>query len=205
MSGQRDLFARLEGGADHVSGQTPAEPPKAAAAKAAPARSRGVSCCGSGLYGRAYRGAGGAGASAAPSWHVYRRHGREGPAPSVRRGDRQLHGRGRRRSRHLDRGAVRQGRLAFGGRQRARRPDRPPSQVQEQIRPRSDHDHAAFRRKVRQQGLQHVRRPARGGRLGGERAFRAAGGRGGSRPAAVPADLRPRRSRRPACRTSARS
>jgi topoisomerase-4 subunit B len=48
---------------------------------------------------------------------------------------------------------------------------------------------AAFRRQVQQQGLRHLRRPARRRRLGGQRLVRRAGRRGGARPPVVDADI----------------
>ncbi len=53
-----------------------------------------------------HRGAGGAGARPAPARHVYRRHRRAGAAPPLRRGDRQLDGRGGRRPCQLHRGGT---------------------------------------------------------------------------------------------------
>ena len=146
------------------------------------------------LYGRRHRGAGRPRARAAPARHVRRRHRREGAASPVRRGDRQRHGRGGGRPRHLDRGERRGRRVPVRHRQRPRHPRRPAPQVQDQVRPRSDHDHAALGRQVRQQGLQHLGRPARRRRLRRQRALREAGGGGRARPAALRHDLQPRRA-----------
>ena len=130
------------------------------------------------LHRRRHRGAGGPGAGPPPARHVRRRHRREGAAPPVRRGDRQRHGRGGRRPRQLDRGRAGGGRLSVGHRQRPRHPRRPASQVQVEVGAGSDHDHAALRRQVHLQGLQHLGRPARGRRLRRQRALREARGRG---------------------------
>ena len=66
---------------------------------------------------------------------------------------------------------------------------------------RGSADRAARGRQVRQEHLQGVRRPARRRRVGGERAVRAAGGRGGSRRQVATAwrscAARPSRSSRP--------
>ena len=94
------------------------------------------------LHGQAHRGAGGPGAGAAPPRHVYRRHRREGAASPVRRGDRQLDGRGAGRPRHLHRGRTRRRRLHHRHRQRPRHAGRSASEVQEQVGARSDHVHA---------------------------------------------------------------
>ncbi len=126
--------------------------------------------------------------------HVHRRHGRKGAAPPLRRGDRQLHGRGRGGPRHLHRGIARRGRLAHRHRQRPRHPDRPASKVPGQVGARGHHDHAARRRKVRQQGLRDVGRPARRGRVRRQRLVGPARGRGGARPAALPPALLARHS-----------
>ena len=150
------------------------------------------------LHGRRHRGAGGPGAGASSARHVRRRHRREGAAPPVRRGDRQLHGRGGRRPCQLDRGGAGGGRISVGHRQRPRHPHRSASQVQVEVRPRSDHDHPALGRQVRLQGLQHLGRPARRRRLRRQCALREARGRGRARPAALRHDLQPRRPARQA-------
>ena len=63
---------------------------------------------------------------------------------------------------------------------------------------------AACRRQVRQEQLQGVRRPARRRRLGGERALRAARGRGRPRRPAAPHGVRARQDRQEARACSAR-
>ncbi len=65
----------------------------------------------------------------------------------------------------------------------------PHPKVQAEVGARSHHDHAALGRQVRQQGLQHVRRPARRRRLGRERPLGCARDRGRQGPAALQADL----------------
>ena len=92
------------------------------------------------LYRAPYRGAGGARAGAPAPRHVYRRHRREGAASPVRRGDRQRHGRGARRPCRFHQGRDGGRRLHHRDRQRPRHPGRSASEVQEQVRARSDHD-----------------------------------------------------------------
>ena len=70
----------------------------------------------------------------------------------------------------LDRGAARGRRLPVRHRQRPRHSRRSAPEIQDQVRARSHHDHAALGRQVRQQGLQHLRRPARRRRLRRQRA-----------------------------------
>ncbi len=156
------------------------------------------------LYRQAHRGSGGARAGAPPARHVYRRHRREGAASPVRRGDRQRHGRGARRPRRLDRGRDGGGRLCHRHRQRPRHSGRSASEIQEQVRARSDHVHAARRRQIQLRGLRDLGRPARRRRLGGERAVRAHGGRGRARPKALPDGVRARQAEDANCRTPAR-
>ena len=86
-------------------------------------------------------------------------------------------------------------------RQRPRHPGRPAPEVPEQVGARSHHDHAALGRQVRLQGLRDLGRPARRRRLGGQRAVRAARGRGRARPDSSTG----RRSARQAARASWRS
>ena len=81
-----------------------ARPAKSAKGKASALRRRR-------LYRPSHRGAGGAGAGAAASRHVYRRHRREGAASPVRRSDRQCDGRSAGRPRDLHRGRTRRRRL----------------------------------------------------------------------------------------------
>ena len=103
------------------------------------------------------------------------------------------------------RGRARGRRLRHRDRQRPRHPGRSASEVQEQVRARSDHDHAARGRQVRFRGLRHLGRPARRRRVGGECAVRAHGGRGRARRPALRAELSSAASRRAGCRSSARS
>ena len=152
-------------------------------------RQRGVR-----LHRQTYRGAGGARAGAPPPRHVYRRHRREGAASSVRRGDRQFHGRGARRPRRLDRSRDGGERLRHRHRQRPRHSGRPAPEIQEQVGARSDHVHAARRRQIQLQGLRHLGRPARRRRLGRQRAVRAHGGGGRARAAALPHGVRARQA-----------
>ncbi len=142
-----------------------------------------------GLHRRRDRGAGGAGAGAPPARHVHRRHRREGAAPSLRRGDRQLHGRGGGGPRDLHRGRAGGRRASLRDGQRARHPGRSASEIPRQVGARGHHDHAARRRKVRQQGLRDIRRPARRRRLGRQRAVRPSRSRGGARSGPLQADL----------------
>ena len=152
-----------------------------------------------------HRGAGRAGAGAPPAGHVYRRHRREGAAPSVRRSDRQCDGRGGRRPCHLDRGRARRGRLRDRHRQRPRHPGRSAPEVQEQVGARGHHDaRCTPGGKFDSQGLRDLGRPARRRRLGGQRAVGRARGRGGARPAALRAARSRAASRRASCRSSAR-
>ena len=160
---------------------------------AARAKSRGGSAE-SRLHRQAYRGAGGARARPPPPRHVYRRHRREGAASLVRRGDRQFHGRGARRPRHLDRGGDGGERLRLGHRQRPRHSGRRASKVQEQVGAGSHHVHAARRRQIRFKGLRDIGRPARRRRLGRQRAVRAHGSRGRARADALPHGFRARQA-----------
>ena len=59
----------------------------------------------------------------------------------------------------------------------------PHPEIQEQVRARSDHVHAACRRQIRLRGLRDLRRPARRRRVGRQRAVRAHGSRGRARAA----------------------
>ncbi len=156
------------------------------------------------LYGRRYRGPGRPRAGPAPPRHVHRRHRREGAASPVRRGDRQFDGRGGRRPRHLDRGALRGGRLSLGDGQWPRHPGRSASEVQEPVGARSDHDDAALGRQVRRQGLPDLGRPARRRRVGGQRAV---GDRARSRSRAASSSIAwcsTAACRRASCKSSAR-
>ena len=146
------------------------------------------------LYRQAHRGSRRARAGAPPARHVYRRHRRKGAASPVRRGDRQRHGRGARRPRRLDRGRDGGRRFHRRHRQWTRHPGRSASEIQEQVRARSDHVHAARRRQIRFRGLRDVRRPARRRRFGGERAVRTHGGRGRARPETLPDGVRARQA-----------
>ena len=74
-------------------------------------------------------------------------------------------------------------------------PGRPASEVQEQVGARGHPHDAALRRQVQQQGLRHLRRPARRRRLGGQRAVRRAGRRGRARPPGLHAELLARQAR----------
>ena len=101
------------------------------------------------LFRQGHRGAGRAGAGAAPARHVYRRHRRAGAAPPRRRGARQRHGRGGRPATpsrielelHADGSAV-------GARQRPRHPGRSASEIPARLGARGHPDHAAFGRQV---------------------------------------------------------
>ena len=77
----------------------------------------------------------------------------------------------------------------------------PASEVQE-ARARGHPDDAALGRKVREQGLQHLGRPARRRRLRGQCAVGDAGGRGCARPAALRAWSSSAASRRASSRSS---
>ena len=144
------------------------------------------------LHGQGHRGARGAGAGPAAARHVCRRDRRARAASSRGRGAGQRHGRGRGRPRQLGRVRAGSGRRRHRARQRPRHPGRPPSQDQGQVRPRSHHDHAALRRKVRWQRLQDLGRSARRWDLGGQRALGPDVGRGGARPPALAPGLQPR-------------
>ena len=74
----------------------------------------------------------------------------------------------------------------------------------EQVRARSDHDHAACRRQVRLQGLRDLGRPARRRRLSRQRAVGDPRGRGGARARALSPVVRPRAPRRARSSMSAR-
>ena len=87
-----------------------------------------------------HRGARGPGAGAPAAGHVYRRHRREGAASPVRRGHRQLDGRGGRRPCDLHRGRARRRRLPHRHRQWPRHSGRAASEVPEEVGARSDHD-----------------------------------------------------------------
>ena len=176
-----------------------------AAARGAPARSRVRARLRRGrLHRQAYRGTGGARAGAPPARHVYRRHRREGAASPVRRSHRQRHGRGARRPCRLDRGRDGGRRLCHRHRQWPRHPGRSASEIPEQVRPRSDHVHAARRRQIQLQGLRNLGRTARRRRFGGQRAVRAHGGRGRARPKALPDGFRARQAEDANCRMPAR-
>ena len=150
------------------------------------------------LYRHRHRGAGRARAGAPAARHVYRRHRREGAASPVRRGDRQFDGRGAGGPRQLHRGGDGGRRFRDRHRQRPRHSGRPASEVQEQIRARSDHVHAARGRKVRLQGVRHLGRAARRRRVGRQCAVRAHGGRGRARADALSHGVRARQAERQA-------
>ena len=82
--------------------------------------------------------------------------------------------------------------LADGPRQRPRHAGRPAPALPGQVGAGGDPLHAACRRQVLRQGLPDLGRPARRRRLGGQRALRPAGGRGGAQPPALAAGLLPR-------------
>ena len=65
-------------------------------------------------------------------------------------------------------------RLCHRHRQRPRHSGRSASEIPEQVRARSHHVHAAFRRQIRLQGLRDLGRPARRRRFGGQRAVASA-------------------------------
>ena len=140
MDDNNDLFGNLDK-------QTPAGSRGFAPGRSAGA-SREASCRDQGwqrrLQRRRHRGAGRAGAGAAASRHVYRRHRRKGDAPSVRRGHRQFDGRGGRRPRHLHRCRAFGRRVSDRHRQWPRHPGRSASEIQE-VGARSHHDDAACR------------------------------------------------------------
>ena len=92
-------------------------------------------------------------------------------------GGRRLHHRHRQRPRHSGRRRIRSSR---------------------QIGARSHHDDAALGREVSIEGLRHVGRPAWRRRVGRQRAFRIARGRGGARPPALSPALFARRADREA-------
>ena len=190
-----DLFAKMAPPAPQPAPRAakPADPLVQAAKRALPVKDAAETYDAS-----SHRGAGRAGAGAAPPGHVYRRHRREGAASPLRRGDRQFHGRGGGRPRDLHRGRARRGRLSDGHRQRPRHAGRSASEVQGQVGARSHHDHAACRRQVRFQGLRDLRRPARRRRLRRQRAVGRSRGRGRARPAALPPALLARRAAGPA-------
>ena len=71
---------------------------------------------------------------------------------------------------------------------------RPASEISEEIRARSHHVHAAFRRQIQLQGLRDLGRPARRRRLRGQRAVLAARGRGRPQPETLPHGVRTRPS-----------
>ena len=85
-------------------------------------------------------------------------------------------GQQRRRGGHRRRRPHRRGHppdgTVHGQRQRPRHPGGHARQEERQVGARSGHDHAARRRQVRLRQLQDLRRPARRGRLGGQRALR---------------------------------
>ena len=137
------------------------------------------------LYRGRHRGAGRTGAGTPPPRHVYRRHRRKGAASSVRRSHRQRHGRGAGRACLLHRGRTGRRRISDRHRQRPRHPGRSASEISEEVRARSHHVHAAFRRQVRLQGLRDLGRPARRRRLRGQRPLLAARGRGRARAEAL--------------------
>ena len=146
------------------------------------------------LHRQAHRGAGGARARPPPPRHVYRRHRREGAASSVRGSDRQFHGRGARRPRHLDRGGDGGERLRLRHRQRPRHSGRSASEIQEQVGAGSHHVHAARRRQIRFEGLRDIGRPARRRRLGRQCAVRPHGGGSRARADALQDGFRARQA-----------
>ena len=89
-------------------------------------------------------------------------------------------------------------RCAEDARQRPRHSGRSASEIQEQVGAGSDHDHPARRRKVRRQGLRHLRRPAWRRRIRGERALRMDGGGSRARPARLAHAFRARQAGRQA-------
>ena len=199
MDDSNDLFARLD--------KTPATPARASSRPADPIvqavkRSRHRQGRQRRLRRQPHRGARRAGAGAPPARHVYRRHRREGAAPSVRRSHRQFDGRGGGRPCHLHRCRADRRRVPHRHRQWPRHPGRPASEVQEQVGARSHHDDAAFGRQIRLQGLRDLGRPARRRRFGRQRAVGSPRGRGGARPPALPPALL---ARRPAERSWSRS
>ena len=163
-----------------------AAPPLKAAAARGQRRGR--------LYRGRHRGARRPRAGAPPARHVYRRHRRKGAASSVRRSHRQRHGRGAGRACVLHRGGTGRRRLSDRHRQRPRHPGRSASEISEEVRARSHHVHAAFRRQVRLQGLRDLGRSARRRRVRGQRAVLAARGRGRAQPETLPDEFRARPS-----------
>ena len=103
-------------------------------------------------------------------------------------------GRGAGGPRHLHRGRTERRRLPHRDRQWPRHSGRSASEISEEIRARSHHVHAAFRRQIRLQGLRDLGRPARRRRLRGQRAVLAARGRGRAQPEALPHGVRARPS-----------
>ena len=113
-------------------------------------------------------GAIGPGAGPPPAGHV---HGHDPPQSPDSGGGRQQRGRSDRRIRPRDRGHAVEGRLDRGHRRRPRDAGRHPSPAQD-FRRGADSHAAARGRQVRQRELQLLRRPARRGRLGGQRPLR---------------------------------
>ncbi len=151
------------------------------------------------LYGARHRGAGGAGAGAAAAGHVCRRDRRARAAPPRGRGAGQRHGRGRGGPRHAHRARARRPQPNHRARQWPRHPDRPAPQVSRQECARGHHDHAAFGREVRQQGLRDFRRPAWCRRVRGQRARQRACGRGRPQSGALRPELCARCALGPGC------
>ena len=174
--------------ANDLFGASGAERPRPAQGRLARLQRRGR------LHRARYRGARRPRAGAPPARHVYRRHRRKGAASSVRRSHRQRHGRGAGGPCLLHRGGTERRRISDRHRQRPRHSGRSASEISEEIRARSHHVHAAFRRQIRLQGLRDLRRPARRRRLRGERAVLAARGRGRPQPKALSHGVRARPS-----------
>ncbi len=149
-------------------------------------------------------GPGGPGGGAQAPGHVHRVDGRAGTAPPGvgDRGQLGRRGAGRARRPHRDRAAVRRG--GAGRRQRARHPHRhAPGGAEAGGRGR--HDGAARRRQVRWRRVCGVRRPARGGVLGRQRALPPARRRGAPAQARMAAEPTASGCPRRRCRWTRRS
>ena len=139
----------------------------------------------------------GTGGRAQASRDVHRVDQRERPASPGVRGGRQLDRRGAGRPLRPDQRHHPRRQLDHGAGQRPRDPGGHASDREDPGR-RARPDRAARRRQVRQEHLQGVGRPARRGGLGGQRALRAARGRGGPRRQSVPHGVRARQDRQEA-------